>query len=130
MAFRPELKPFKVITNGAMSGNITSAVTIIQKISMLSYAYSWTGTSPVGAVSVQISNDYSVDTQGNTSVAGTWNTITFYSAGSAVTSVAVSGNSGNGQIEVFQTGAYAIRTVYASTSGTGTLQCTINGKVS
>lgn len=130
MSIRPEVKPYAVIANGDMSGSLTSSPTIVQKISMLSYAYSWTGTAPVGAISVQVSNDYSIDAQGNTANAGTWNTITFQSGGSSVSSVAISGNTGNGFIDLAQTGAYAIRTVYTRTSGTGTLQCTINGKVS
>lgn len=129
MAFRPELKPYSVIENGNMAGSITSDVTIIQKISMLSYSYSWSGSSPAGSISVQVSNDYSIDAQGAVKNSGTWNTLTFLSGGSAVTSVAVSGNTGNGFIDLFQTGAYAIRTVYTRVSGTGTLQALINGKV-
>ncbi len=129
MSIRPELKPFSVIANGSMAGNLTSLVTIIQKLSMVSYSYSWAGTTPVGAVSVQVSNDYSIDAQGAVSNAGTWNTIFFIdSTGTLVSSFAVTGNTGSGQVDV-QTGAYAIRTLYAATSGTGTLQAVINGKV-
>lgn len=130
MAFRPELKPFLVITDGDMSGNITSDPTIIQKISMLSYSYSWSGSTPVGTVSVQVSNDYSLDAQGNTANAGTWNTLTLNVGGVPSTTVAVSGNTGNGFIDIDQLGAYAIRTIYTAGSGTGTLQCMIAGKVS
>lgn len=97
---------------------------------MLSYSYSWAGTSPSGSISVQVSNDYSLDPTGTVLNAGTWNTITFLSGGSLVTSAAVSGNTGVGGIDVFQTGFYAIRTLYTFVSGTGTLQAYINGKVS
>lgn len=130
MAFRPQISPMQVITNGAMTGNITSLVTLVPKISMFSYSYSWTGSSPVGAVSVQFSNDYSIDSKGAVLNAGTWNTISFASSGSIVTSIAVSGNSGNGLIDIFQTGCYATRTIFTYTSGSGTLQAFINGKVS
>lgn len=130
MAFRPEIKPYQVITSGNMAGSLTSLVTIIQKISMLSYAYSWTGTSPSGSISIQVSDDYSIDATGVVANTGTWNAITFLSGGSLVTSAAVSGNTGNGFIDIFQTGAYAIRTIYTRVSGTGTLQAYINGKVS
>jgi hypothetical protein len=130
MSFRPQLTPFQVITNGDMSGNLTSLVTVIQKISMLSYSYSWSGTSPVGAVSVQVSNDYTLDATGKVLNAGTWNTITFESGGNSVTSVVISGNTGVGFIDIFQTGAFAIRTLYTYTSGVGNLQAWINGKVS
>lgn len=130
MSIRPELRPFSVITNGNMSGNLTSLVTIIQKLSMLSYSYSWAGTEPSGTISVQVSNDYAIDAQGNASNAGTWNTLFFIdNTGAVVTSFAVSGSTGSGQVDV-QTGAYAIRTLYTSDSGTGSLQAVINGKVS
>lgn len=129
MAYRPEIKPHSVIEDGDMSGSITSDVTIIQKMSMLSFAYSWAGSSPSGSISIQMSNDYALDAKGNVSNSGTWNTITFLSSGSAVTSVAVSGNTGNGFIDIFQTGAYAVRTVYTRVSGTGTLQAVVSGKV-
>lgn len=112
-----------------MSGNITGAVTLIQKISMLSYAYSWSGTSPVGTVSVQVSNDYSILPNGTVNNAGTWNTLTLNVGGSLVTTIPVSGNTGNTFVDI-DSGAYAIRTIYTAISGTGTLQCTINGKVS
>lgn len=130
MAFRPEIRPYAVIKDGSMATSLTSVVTIIQKISMLSYAYSWSGTSPSGSVSVQVSDDYSIDATGQVANAGTWNSITFLSSGSLTTSAAISGNTGNGYIDIFQTGAYAIRTIYTRVSGTGTLQVTINGKVS
>lgn len=129
MAFRPEIRPYPVIEDGDMSSSITSDVTIIQKISMLSYSYSWTGSSPSGSISIQVSNDFELNPDGTVKNSGTWNTITFLSSGSAVSSVAVSGNTGNGFIDLFQTGAYAIRTVYTRVSGSGTLQALINGKV-
>jgi hypothetical protein len=130
MSSRPQFNPYAVIVNGDMSGNITSAVTIIQKLSMLSYSYSWAGTTPVGTISVEVSNDYSVDATGNVKNAGTWSAISVNLSGSAVSSIPVSGNTGKGFIDIDQCAAYAIRTVYTRTSGTGTLQSVINGKVS
>lgn len=112
-----------------MSGSITGVPSIIGNASMMSYGFSWSGASPVGAVSIQVSNDYKISPDGRTVLnAGTWNTLTFLSAGSQVSSFAVSGNSGNGFVDIFQTGAYAIRPVYTRTSGTGTLQAVFNGK--
>jgi len=124
MASRPILSPFPVITNGDMSGNITSAVTVIQNTSMISYDISWSGSSPVGALSVQVSNTYSQNADGTVKNAGNWTTLTL----SAATNV--SGNTGNGFIDVDATGAYAIRLIYTRASGLGTLQATISGKVS
>lgn len=91
---------------------------------MISYALSWAGTSPVGAASVQVSNDYSVNTAGIVVNAGTWTTLTL----SAPTTI--SGNTGNGFIDVDATAAYAMRLIYTATSGTGTLQVVANAKVS
>lgn len=131
MSTRPQLTPFAVIVNGNMaSATITSAVTVIQKISMLSYSYSWVGTSPVGVISVQVSNDYALNPNGTVKNAGTWNVLSLNVAGTPANDVAVSGNTGNGFIDIDQLGAYAIRTLYTKTSGIGTLQCLINGKVS
>lgn len=122
----------QVITNGDMSAaSVTSLVTLIPHISMLSYGYSWAGTTPIGVVSVEVSNDYKVGPNGaalNASTA-TWNTLTFLYNGALVTSIPVTGNTGNGQVDIFQTGAYAIRTKYTKTSGTGTIQATVNCKV-
>jgi len=129
MAYRPQLDPQVVVSDGDMSGDITSAVTIIQKISYLSYSYVWAGTSPVGAVSVEVSNDYELSADGQTVInAGTWNTYPVALNGTFVTSIPVSGNTGNGYLEV-NPAAYAIRTKYTFTSGTGTLNVTVTGKV-
>ena len=124
MASRPILSPFPVIVNGDMSqATITSSVTIIQNLSMVSYSVSWSGTSPVGTISVQVSNDYSINMAGVVSNPGTWNTLVLSTA------PAVSGNTGNGLIDITQTAAFAIRLVYTKTSGVGSLQATVTGKV-
>jgi len=124
MSSRPLLQPMPVIVNGNMSSNITSLVTIVSNISMMSYSYSWVGTSPVGTISVQVSDDYSQNAEGQVMNAGTWNTLPL-----SVTPT-VSGNTGNGFIDIDQLGSYAIRTVYTATSGSGTLNCIYKGKVS
>lgn len=129
MSTRPNIPSNPVITNGAMAGNITSAVTILQSLSMASYSYSWSGSTPVGTIIVQVSNDYALSSTGAVLNAGTWNTIPFANAsGVTVTSFAVSGNTGVGFLEI-GTAAYAIRTVYTAGSGTGTLQVVIDCKV-
>lgn len=124
MSSRPQIPSYQVITNGNMTADITSKITIIDKLSMMSYSYSWAGTAPVGTIIVEVSNDYSENPDGSTRNAGTWTTLTL----SAPTNV--SGNTGTGFIDVTQTGAYAIRTRFIFTSGTGTLQAWINAKVS
>ena len=124
MSSRPQFSPHSVITNGSMAGNLTSEVTIIQKLSMISYDITWTaGATPVGTITVEVSNTYKQDTSGVVVNAGSWTTLTL----SATTTV--SGNTGNGFIDIDVTAAYAVRLKYNSTSGSGTLNVTISGKV-
>lgn len=130
MSTRYFLSPQPVIVNGNMAGNLTSTVTILQSKTVGTYSYSWAGATPVGNISVEISNDYQLGADGKTVLnAGNWTAIYFTLNGSTVVNAApVTGNTGTGVIE-FTTGAYAIRTKYTATSGTGTLQSVICGKV-
>lgn len=131
MSQRPQFSPYPAINAVSMAASITSTVTVIQKLSMPSYSYSWTGSSPVGTITVDISNDYTQNSDGTVRNAGTWTSIYFQLDGmTMVNSAPVSGASGTGFIDVPITGAYAIRTVYHRVSGTGTLTSVINAKVS
>lgn len=129
MSSRTTLRPNVVIKAGDMSGNITSPATVLQSITKPSYSYSWAGTTPIGSVSVQASNDYSVNPNGTVDNPGTWTTIPFVVNGSLVSNIPVSGNSGTGIIDM-AIGVYAIRTLYTAVSGTGSLTAIITGKVS
>lgn len=129
MAHRPYIPGQAVITNGDMTTTITSKVTIVQDLSMISYAYSWSGTSPVGNITVQVSNDYTQNSGGAVLNVGTWNDLPLQYNGANVTSIPVSGNTGNGFIDVGTLSGYAIRTQYVPTSGSGSLQATLNAKV-
>ena len=130
MSTRPRITKFPVIVNGDMSAaTITSSATIIQDLSMIGYSFTWTGSSPVGTIAVQVSNDFALNAQGGVANAGTWNTITIEYQGAPVQSVPVTGNTGNGFIDIDATGAYAMHVVYTKTSGTGTLNSVVNAKV-
>jgi hypothetical protein len=96
-------------------------------LSMIGYGVVYTGT-PVGAFSVQISNDYTQNGDGTVNNPGTWTTITLQYMGTPVTSIPVTG-AGTGFIDITDTSAYAIRLVWTPTSGSGTLTATINAKV-
>lgn len=122
-ASRPILTPFPVIVNGDMSADIISNVTIITNLSVISYDVSWTGVAPVGTMSVQVSNTYSINADGSERNPGNWTTLTLSSP------TPVSGATGNGAIDVRVTGFYAIRLVYNRVSGTGSMQAVVNGKV-
>src|ERR1700732_1031547 len=125
MASRPIFSPYPVIVNASMAGTVTSAVTIIQNLSLLGYDISWSGGSgsTAGTFKVQVSNTYSQKADGTVAVAGNWTTLTL----SNVPTVATS--SGNGYIDVDTISAFAMRLVYTPSGGSGTLNATICGKV-
>ena len=129
MSSRTNLRPYQVINASPMASNITSAVTILQSIVGLSYALSWTGTSPVGTASVQVSNDYSVLPTGVVNNAGTWTTIELNVAGTPATTIAISGNTGTAFIDIDTIMGYAVRLLYTAGSGVGSLTATVCGKV-
>lgn len=122
MSSRPLLVPHSVVTNGDMSASITSQVTVIQRISGNSYDVSWTG-APVGTFSVQISNTYSENVDGSVRNAGNWATVTLSSP------ITAAGSPDNAMINLAGLECYAVRLVYTRTSGTGTLNAVICGKV-
>jgi hypothetical protein len=137
---RFNISPYVVLPNqygspvngNSMAGNLISSPTVVSKLSMISYSCVWTGSSLVGTISVQASDDYSFNAEGQVNNPGTWNTIPVsYWNGSAtatVTTIPVSGNSGNGLIDIAPTGIYAIRLIYTSGSGTGNLTVTVTAK--
>ncbi len=90
---------------------------------MISYDISWVGTAPIGNITIQASNTYTQNAAGVVQNVGNWNTLTLSST------TAVSGNTGNGFIDIDTLAGYAVRLVYTPTSGTGTLNVTVSGKV-
>ncbi len=131
MSTRTNLRPQAVITAGDMSATtITSAVTILQSLSRIAYEASWSGSTPVGTLSVQVSNDYSLYPDGTVNNAGHWVALVLNVSGTPSTTVSVSGNTGTAFIDVDGTAAYASRLLYTKGSGTGTMNATVNGKVS
>lgn len=129
MSTRTNIRPATVVSAGDMSGNITSQATVLQSITGVGYAVSWAGTAPVGSLAVQVSNDYSLNSEGAVNNAGTWTTITLNVGGTPASSIAISGNTGNGFIDIDSTMAYAIRVVYTAGSGVGALTVIVTGKV-
>lgn len=105
-----------------MSGNLTSAVSNILNMDNPGIEFVWSGTSPVGTCSVEVSLDYNQDINGNVTNPGTWVSLTL------VPTPAVSGNTGAIYIDINQISAPWIRTKYTRVSGTGTLQGYICGK--
>ncbi len=122
MSSRPFLGPFHVITNASMAADVFSAPTNLQQLSELSYDISWTGT-PTGTFSVQVSNTYAQDPNGNVTNAGSWNDIVL----SVVPSAA--GAPGSAFINIAEMAGLWIRLHYTRSSSTGTLNATVYGKV-
>lgn len=91
---------------------------------MLSYDISWSDSTAVGDMSVQFSNTYSINSDGSVRNPGNWTTVPLSST------TTVSGTDGNGFIDIDASGSYAVRLVYNSTSGAGTMQAYLAGKVS
>lgn len=130
MSTRTSLRPNPVIVDGDMSDDITSDPTVLNGLTRVSYDFSWTGSTPVGTMAAQVSNSYTIEPDGSPGAPGDWTTIPIMlSDGSVALSAPVTGNSGTGFFDI-QTGAYAVRCVFTSTSGTGTLQAIVAGKVS
>lgn len=124
MSSRPIFTPYPVITDGDMSGNITSLVTVITNLSMVSYQVSWNGAVPVGEMVVEVSNDYAANADGTVRNPGTWAALPLSST------PAVTGNTDNGFIDIDANAGHALRIRYARTSGTGEMQVMVKGKVS
>lgn len=128
MSNRPYMKPTPVITNASMAADITSLPTLLPQLTYGSYEVSWSGTSPVGTVSLQGSDSYSLNPDGTTNNAGIWTTLEVQLNGAVVTTIPVSGNTGSILIE-FKTGLNAVRVFYDFASGVGTMNALINAKV-
>ena len=129
MSTRTHLAPYPVLNAANMALTLTGT-TNLKSLSVVSYDISWSGSSPVGAITVQVSNSYRQNADGSVAVAGNWNSIPFQnSTGSVVQNIAVSGNTGSAFIDIRVSGAEAIRIVYTPSSGTGALTAVISGKV-
>lgn len=139
MSSRPQLDPYTVYPNAdaipantsSMAASFTTQPTIVQKLSQISYSCTWTGASPVGFISIQGSNDFNIKPGGANAVQnpGTWNNLVLSFDGANTTTIPISGNTGNGLIDIASTGLYAVRLSYTATSGTGNMTVVINAKV-
>lgn len=129
MSTRTRIGPEPAISAGDMSADITSKITVLQSASILNYEYVWSGTSPVGTLVVEGSNNFSLYPDGTVNNAGDWNALPLSLSGTTVLAIPISGNTGIGTVNLSLNGDYAIRTRYIFGSGTGSLNATVNGKV-
>ena len=115
------LAPYQIITQGDMSGNLTSAVTTIKYLDNVAIQLNAVG-SMVGNFSVEGSLDYEQDQYGNVVNAGNWIPLVLSPA------PAVSGADKQILIDLFSLSFPNIRVSYAATSGAGTLDAYISAK--
>lgn len=126
---RPFIKPnlqVPLINAVSMASSITSMPTSINRIPGISYDIVWTGT-PTGTFSIQVSNTYSQDANGNVVTAGNWTSIP--SDAFSGTYPSAEGSAGNGFIDVVGTEAAWVRLVYTAVSGSGNLTVVVAAKV-
>lgn len=132
MSSRTVLRPHAVFGTGAdmSAASTTSEATVLQSVGNVSYEVSWTGTTPIGTLALQVSNSYSLNGTGTPGVGGIWTTVPLEVSGAEVSSIPITGNADNGFIDITMHAGYAVRLIYTKTSGTGTLLATVAGKVS
>lgn len=128
MSTRTVLRP-NSLTSLNLASTGSCQPTILQGLSFVNYAITWTGTSPIGTLALQTSSDYQIAPNGTVINAGTWVIAPLGVNGAYATSIAISGNSGSGAIDVIQIGSYAVRLLYTAGSGTGTMTIIVSGKV-
>lgn len=119
---RNSLLKYQTISSGDMSGNLTSAVTQIEYLDNIGIQLNFTGT-PTGTFSVQVSIDYAQDSLGNVTNIGNWIAVTLSAAATA------SGSANQIYIDLNELSAPWIRCIYTRTSGSGTLNAFICGKM-
>jgi hypothetical protein len=128
MSTRTVLRP-SILPALSLANTGSSSPTILQGLSFVNYAITWTGTTPVGTLALETSSDYQIAPNGTIINAGTWNVAPLGVNGVYSTSIAISGNTGIGSIDVIQIGTYAVRLLYTAASGTGTMTIIVSGKV-
>jgi spore coat protein U-like protein len=97
-----------IINNQSMATNINSLIVNINEVILIGIIASWSGTSPIGTLNIEASNDG----------------ITFDTIGS----LSVSGNNGVNSINIQELGFGFLQVVYTATSGTGNLTVSCNQK--
>lgn len=112
MGRKISLRSVKLINAGDMSGSITSAGIETTYLDNVGILIEWTGTSPVGVITVEVKNGESG-----------WSALDFGSP------LSVSGNTGSMNINVNETPFEYLRLAYARSSGTGTISAHVAAKV-
>lgn len=121
MSRKAHLASYKTIDGGDMSGDLTSSVTNIEFLDNIGIQLNIAGTA-TGTFDVQISADFSKNSQGVVINQGNWVDLALETPASAT------GSSDTIYIDLNQLSAPWIRLVYNSVSGSGTVNAFIVGK--
>lgn len=124
---KSNLQSFQSVVNGSMAGDIVSAVTDILLLDNIYIECDITG-SPSGVLAPEVSSSYLQDSQGNVERVGKWVPI-MQPDGTPVQVVIASGSPSAGGFNLNELGAASIRLRYTRTSGTGTLNVYLTGKM-
>lgn len=123
MARKDVILNFKMFgdTGADLSASRTSKVTSVGYTDNIGIIVSWTGTSPVGTLQIQVSNDY--DPLGNLGAGtGTWQPLDFGAP------IGIAGASGQHDLNINQLPFSFLRAVYTRISGVGSLQASLTTK--
>jgi len=120
--------PIQILTNGNMAGSVNSIGVDLNQVALYSIQASWSGSTPVGTLTLEVSNDIVPVASSSSSPVGSdpaanvvnWSTYT----GS---STSVNGN-GNFLWNVTDVGYRWVRVKYTRVSGSGTINVTYSGK--
>lgn len=130
MSTRTRLAPETVLSAGDMSAtSVSTKSTVLNSLTCLSYEVTWAGATPIGTLTLEVSNSYALNPAGGVATTGTWTTVPMDVGGAYATSIPITGNTGNGFIDVTLQAGYAARLTYTKSSGTGAINAVIAGKV-
>lgn len=108
---------FKAFDSVDISSTKTSAKSDVSGMDEGIYLVNWSGTTPIGVLTVEASNSSANDFRAGTEV---WNSLDFGTA------MNVTGNTGNHEINFTSMSFKWIRIIYTTTSGIGTMSAHFN----
>lgn len=112
-----------LMTGASMASSVNGTPTLIQFMDNVGYQFSWTGSDPLGTITIQVSADYDPRFPS----AATWTTLQT-SPGTNLT-VTPGGSAGNAYVDLNQLSAPAVRPVYTTaTSSSGALTAKLTAK--
>lgn len=119
MGRKNAITPFAAINGASMAANIVGEHTDLMHLDNVAYFVKWTGTSPIGVIKVQVTNDSLEPGK----PAAVWQDLDFG------TPISISGNSGSHLININQMPAKHMRITYEASSGTGALTAILTAKM-